>query len=161
MIRFRIETTAAGFENVRAFLDGLVTNHKIVRFEEDDWDPRADAVSRIDSARHKIERGLVGHEIYREWIVSGKTGNLWMISRSDYERKVSQLTTIFGKLVGQMTKLFYDNLREKPDDMWLMSILIHLFINSLDYGGPDPPSDEASMREFPPLCCIWLSAAMR
>jgi hypothetical protein len=151
MIRFRIETTEDGFENARTFLNDLVTSRRIVRFEEEDWDPRTDAANRIESARKRIERGLIGHEIYREWIVSGKTGNLWMISRGDYTRKVDQLTTVFGKIVGQMTRIFYKNFEEKPEDVWLMSILLHLLINSLDYSGPDPPSEETFIREFPPL----------
>jgi len=151
MIRFRIETTEEGFENARTFLNGLVTANRIVRFEEENWDPRTDATNRIEGAQRRIERGLVGHEIYQEWIVSGKTGNLWMISRGDYARKVDQLTTLFGKVVGQMTKIFYKNFEEKPADIWLMSILLHLVINSLDYSGPDPPSEETFIREFPPL----------
>jgi hypothetical protein len=151
MIRFRIETSQVGFENTRAFLDGLITANRIVRFEEENWDPRMDATNRIDSARRRIETELIGHEIYQEWIVSGKTGNLWMISRGDYARKVEQLTNTFGKVIGQMVKIFYKNFEEKPADIWLMSILLHLLINSLDYSGPDSPSEEAFLREFPPL----------
>jgi hypothetical protein len=151
MIGFRIEVTDTGLGNARTFLNGLVTDRVIVRFEEDNWDPRTDAMNRIESARQRIERELIGHEIYREWTVDGKTGNLWLVTRGDYARKLDQLATVFGRIVGQLTKVFYKNLPEKPKDMWLMSILLHLFINSLDYGGPDPPSEEAFMREFPPI----------
>lgn len=151
MIRFRIRATDRGLEEARTFFNGLVTSHVIVRFEEENWDPRTDATNRIESARQRIERGLIGHEICREWTVDGKTGNLWFVAGGDYSKKLDQLTAVFGEVIGQLTKAFYKSLDEKPKDIWLMSILLHLFINSLDYSGPDPPTEETFMREFPPL----------
>jgi len=148
MIRFRVKTDNTGFAKVRSFLNSLVTNHSIVRFEEEDWNPRTDASDRIDGARKRVEQLILGHEIYREWIVKGKNAqNMWFIPKGNYNRKLDQLTSIFADVVGKCTKAFYDALDEKPDDIWMISILIHLFLNSIDVS----LQDERLVREFPAL----------
>jgi len=141
LIRFRVYAGWNDFNKTRAFLGGLQKDNHILRYEESDWDPARDAADRIRSAGEKF--GIK----FENWILlPGKN-----VARGNYSAKLEQLTTIFADVVGQCTKTFYNTIESKPQDVWVMSLFLHLVLNSLDFSGPDPPSEEFSIRECPVL----------
>ena len=65
------------------------------------------------------------------------------------ERK-EQLTSLFEAL-GECSKAIYKHLKSQPKDLWIVSVFIHLLLNSIGYSGPNPHSDEYRIRTIPPL----------
>ena len=83
-------------------------------------------------------------------MIVGFDGRLLISENHDFEDRVKQLTALFETL-GDCTKTVYNALDAKPTDLWITSLFLHLLLNSMDYGGPDPPSEEANIRTIPPV----------
>jgi len=141
LIRFRVCGQRGDFNKTRSFLEEMHNNHHILRYEESDWDPANDAADRIRSAGRRF-----GIE-FENWILL--PGN--NVISGNFAAKHEQLTAIFADIVGQCTKAFYKGVESKPQDVWVMSLFFHLLLNSLNFSGPDPPSEESFIRNCPVL----------
>lgn len=145
-ILFRIKSTEGQSNLVDAFLDDLKTEGLIVDWECSTWDPRSDAQTRIEGLRQ-----IQGFDPSMNIIVGYDAVNRKALVLPDNklrERQV-QLATLFESL-GKCTRAIYDCLDSKPKDLWTMSLFIHLLLNSLDFTGPDLPSEEHNIRNIPP-----------
>lgn len=142
---FRVHVSLEQQQVVEGFLDMLVSNGDLLRrFPAEPWDPVGDARNRIMGAKEKIERSpgflqIPGYPpISREYLSS---------LNSDEER-INQLASLFAS-IGECTKVFYNSLDEKPVDPYVMSLALHILLNSLTFSGPSAPSEEFSIRGFP------------
>lgn len=145
-ILFRIKSTKGQSKFVQGFLDDLKRRRLIVDWGPSDWDPRSDAVKRIDGLRR------LGFDPTTNVIVGYDSINnrIEVSPDSSIEERQAQLTALF-ETVGECTKAIYSHLGSKPRDLWAVSLFLHLVLNSLDYSGPDPPSEERRIRNIP----VW------
>jgi hypothetical protein len=145
-ILFRVKSTEGQLKSVQNFLDDLKRRKLIVDWNPSNWDPRSDAVNRIDGLRR------LGIDPNADMIVGCDpvTGKPVLSPGGNIAERQEQLTAVFES-VGECTKVIYTRLGNKPKDLWAMSLFLHLILNSLDYNGPDPPSEEHRIRIIP----VW------
>lgn len=144
-ILFRIKSTAGQLRSIQNFLEDLKRRRLIVGWEPSNWDPRSDAVNRIEGLRRfpgfdPNTNVIVGYNSLNDIIEISLDTNI--------EERRTQLTALF-ETVGECTRAIYSRLGGKPKDLWAMSLFIHLVLNSLDFSGPDSPSEEHKIRNIP------------
>jgi len=153
-IQFRVYVTHSEKSTIECYLDSLVHEGILIeRHEATDWSPNSDAAIRVRGNRRMCESP--GDTL----IVDGyyhvpKQAYLNSIN-PDVER-IEELGALFSA-IGEATKAFYKALPRKPRDPYVMSLALHILINSLTYGGPDYPSEETNIRQFPPILSIYVS----
>ena len=146
VIKFRVKTTDNELKSVRSFLNYLRRRSFIASWEESTWDPGSDAETRINGLRR-----IPGFDPNSQSIRYDYSNNAVRFSSGgNIQEKQIQLTALFESL-GECTRTLYRRLDRKPDDLWTMSVFIHLLLNSLDFSGPNPPSEEHEIRNIPPL----------
>lgn len=143
-ILFRVKGDQKELSSVKSFLNGLKNKGLIVRFKPKPWDPRMDAQNRIKGLSNKIP--LFDPKTHR--IDNYSSNTLFTIKDPNFKERKEQLTNLFESL-GECTKAIYTHLKSKPNDKWIMSLFIHLLLNSLDYSGPNYSSDEYQIRQMP------------
>lgn len=141
-ILFRVKADEKEQKSVEDLLRDLEKQKKIVRWDPPkDWNPKHDAKTRIASASGKL--GLP------QDTALAVQGPYIGLQKSTFEERVKQLEMIFSEAVGPCTKALYKTLKSKPTDPWMMSLFIHLILNSIDLNGPTPPSEESNIRYMP------------
>ncbi len=140
ILRIKCHIEKSGF--VQEFLNTLVDKKVIVNWSSCDWNPANDARNRITNLSRifDVENGMI----------VAFDGRFLISESRNFEDRVKQLTALFETL-GDCTKAIYTALDSKPTDLWITSLFLHLLLNSMDYGGPDPPSEEANIRMIPPV----------
>jgi hypothetical protein len=145
-VLLRIKSTKGQSKFVQGFLDDLKRRRLIVDWRPSNWDPRSDAVNRIDGLRRlgfdPNTNAIVGYD--------SATGRPVTSPDSNIAERQAQLTALF-ETVGECTKAIYSHLGSKPRDLWAVSLFVHLVLNSLDYSGPNPSSEEHRIRNIP----VW------
>ena len=145
-IKFRVRTTKSEVKSVRNFLNYLVQRDFITGWDESTWDPRSDAEDRIDGLRR-----IPGFDPNIQNIrIDYSNNTLKYPHDGTIQQKQVQLTALFEAL-GECTKTLYKHLNRKPNDYWTVSVFIHLLLNSLDFSGPNPQSEEDEIRKIPAL----------
>lgn len=142
-ILFRVR--CAQHQLVADFLDNLKRRHLIADWQDSTWKPGDDAKDRIGKLGQKIH----GFDPTTQ-MITGFNGGILVSNDINVEERQEQLTALFESL-GECTRAVYKHLETKPKDLWIASVFVHLLLNSIDYSGPDPPSEEDSIRKIPPL----------
>lgn len=141
-ILLRVEVNKNELKLTEDFLKELENQKIIVRYDPPkDWNPKNDARNRIISASREL--GLpsdIAFKIQGPYLLNQKIA---------LEERVDQLGLIFSEAVGSCTKVLYKTLKSKPTDPWMMSLFIHLILNSIDINGPTPPCEETNIRYMP------------
>lgn len=143
-ILFRVKLLESQKEGVQNFLDALKRRNLIADWQESSWDPSIDAQTRIAN----LKRFNFDPKANRITDLNGK--NISTCPDHNIEERQRQLTSLFEAL-GECTRAIYRHLENKPQDLWIMSVFIHLLLNSIDYSGPDPSSEEYRIRKIPPF----------
>jgi len=140
-ILFRVEVNEKEVKFTENFLEELKKQKEIIKWDPTDWNPKEDAKNRIISASQQL--GLPSDIAFQ--VVGGRM----VYQQVALEERVKQLELIFTEAVGSCIKALYKTLKSKPTDPWMMSLFIHLVLNSLDMSGPNPPSEESNIRYMP------------
>lgn len=151
-IRFRVEASRATIKKVDGEIGRLKQEGLIRSFSKESYNPRQDAERRIESVRQKLEAWW-GKPVGKNWKIVGVTDNKLAVDESDttaYAKKLEAFETFLGRILGKWTKLFVEEVDIKPEDKWLVSLFVHLMINSIAYSGPDAGSEEDAIRKIPP-----------
>jgi len=104
-----------------------------------EWAPEDDARSRIMSAAGRIGLQLPPG---KAWKVAGMKCKIiswpyfhlapqWKYEYEDLNSKVETFTKFMVKVLGRFTREFLKEIPEYVDDRWLMSLFIHLLLNSI------------------------------
>jgi len=107
-----------------------------------EWSPEDDARNRILSAAKRIGLQLppgkgwkaVGIESYRVELGLGPHFKLepqWRYTYEDLDLKVEMFAKFMTKVLSKFTREFLREIPEYIDDRWLMSLFIHLLLNSI------------------------------
>jgi len=142
-ILFRVKGNTTQHKRVENLLNKLISKSLINRYIISTWNPRKDAKTRINNLATRIPN--FNPKTHR---IEAFTNVLTVYPDPNFNERMKQLMTLFESL-GECTKILYTNLKSKPEDKWIMSLFIHLLLNSLDYSGPNPPSDEVNIRSIP------------
>jgi len=145
VILFRVKVNEAQLNIVKDFLEGLVYRSLLVRYyHPSNWTPSGDAESRIDGLSKKVR----GFNPNTHRIEAFTSRGLGCAPDSNIDERKEQLSALYESL-GECTKAIYTRLPSKPKDKWIMSLFIHLLLNSLDFSGPDEGTEESNIRHIP------------
>lgn len=112
------------------------------------YSTRKDAEAIHDSLEPLAKDGKISIKNY-----SPKEDANWRVNRffeQFFDRPITNkksLEKMLTSTVGKCSLMFLSDFKEKPKDLWIMSVFIHLLLNSLGYTG----SEERSIRNFPPI----------
>jgi len=143
-ILFRAKHLPSQIETIEDFLNDLKQRNLIVDWQVSSWSPGVDAQARINDLKR------CGFDPSSHIIIGFNGTNVLICSDRNIQERQQQLTSLFEAL-GECTKVIYKHLENKPKDLWIMSVFIHLLLNSIDYSGPNPSSEEDCIRRIPPL----------
>ena len=109
----------------------------------EDWNPINDARKRILDANNKIGPKLTDD---KTWRVFGKdySNDKWKLIEEDIELKIKDFEIIMTKIIGKFTKSYIENMPRMLDDRWLLSVMIHLLLNSISLNN----YEEKEIREY-------------
>lgn len=108
------------------------------------WDAEEDARNRILSTAKKLKFKL---DDGKGWSIIGKdpVNNYWIPIEDNPEIKTKEFAIFMTKVVGKFTKAFIKEMPRRIDDRWLLSVMIHLLLNSITIH----LQQEREIREFP------------
>ncbi len=144
-ILFRVNLNENQLDGVTAFLDNLIERDLIVRYETSNWDIRGDAEARINGLSR-----FSGFNPNTTRIERFNNNQIFSIPDTNIDEREDQLLSLFESL-GECTKAIYSRLSSRPEDKWIMSVFIHLLLNSLTYSGPTGDCEENRIRQIPPF----------
>lgn len=146
--KVRIEVDSAQTGLVSKMLDQLKNEEHIDEAILEEYDPRIDAENRLKGVRTKLGTSDTGTwSLPESRIELPKTFESWE-DILDVE-KMDQLTCLFGGGVGRCTEAIVDVLEHQPESPWVVSVLLHLILNSLGYSGPDSGMEPVIRLTFP------------
>lgn len=151
-IRFRVEANHSLQEKIRIEMDEFKKTGIIIDFEINSYSPRQDAERRFESVR-KLLNTPQGAKYNKNWKITGIENERPVVEQSDinaYDKKLVAYENYLARILGKWTKLFFEEIEIKPDDLWLVSVFVHLIINSLVYSGPGFNTEEHRIRNIPP-----------
>jgi hypothetical protein len=134
--KVRIKTNATTREKLAKKFEGSREEGLILAVSSGEYDPLADAQNRVDGAAKKVDARNIG-----EWQVKDRIIELPAAFESwediPNEIKVKQLEGLFSGVVGRCTEAFVSVLGKQPNSPWVVSVFMHLVLNSLGYSGPN------------------------
>ena len=147
-VLFRVEVDEKTKESMHAKLKGLVKRSKDVfaDVELDDWKPEDDAKGRILKVAKdlglKLEEG-------KGWMIAGREplNRLWVPAEDDLKLKIKEFSIFMTRVVGKFTRAYVRSMPRKIHDRWLLSVLLHLLLNSISID----QNQENETRQFPYL----------
>ena len=151
-IRFRVEASPMTIKKVDSEIKKLEQEGLIRSFMKESYNPRQDAERRLESVRQRLE-AMWGKPVSKNWKIIGLRDNKLAVDESDttaYAKKLEAFEAFLNRVLGKWTKLFVEEIHIKPEDKWLVSLFIHLMINSLAYSSPNIGSEEDAIRKIPP-----------
>lgn len=98
------------------------------------WSPENDAKTRILGARERAEqRGICSFQGIPEggWKIDAWRGNRWIVRPDDLNLKTEKFAKFMSKVVGKFTRVYLEEMPERVDDRWLLSVFIHLLLHSI------------------------------
>lgn len=115
----------------------------------DRWDPEADAKGRILKVAKYLSLQARGIPEGKGWMIAGRESlnHLWVLAEDDLELKIKEFSIFMTKVVGKFTKAYFKNMPRMVHDRWLLSVLLHLLLNSISID----QIQEKETREFPYL----------
>lgn len=145
--QFRVFVSPVEQQDVERHLDALIESGILLRRSEaSSWNPTADATNRVKGNRERFQREpTVVVPGYAFW-----TQNTYASMINSDTQRIEELASLFNA-VGEATKAFYKALPRKPVDPYVVSLALHILLNSLTYNGPTGPSEETNIRGFPPI----------
>lgn len=144
-ILFRIKCSQNQLESARELVNALKRKGMIVDWKEADWDPKNDALNRIEGLRR-----IPNFDPNTNVIVGFEGSRIIVSPDANIHERRTQLTALYETL-GECTKAIFRHLDSKPKDLWIMSVFVHLLLNSIDFSGPDTSSEEDRIRKIPPF----------
>lgn len=130
----RVELDDKTVEDFKEELDKLVaktSDFTDVKLET--WSPEGDAKRRILGARGRaIERGVSFEEIPEGgWKIESWRDDRWIVEPDDLDEKIEKFARFMTRVIGKFTRAYLEEIPERVDDRWLLSVFIHLLLHSI------------------------------
>jgi hypothetical protein len=133
-VLFRIEVEEDTKKEIYKSLTEIVKQSEgtFSKATDEKWNPENDAYDRIIGSSKRIGLKL---EKGKGWMVAGReplNRNFFVVD-DNLDMKIKEFSTFMTKVVGRFTRAYFKVMPRRIEDRWLMSVLVHLLINSLSY----------------------------
>ena len=97
------------------------------------WPPEDDAEDRILGARERAKQMGISFQgiLERGWKIETWCEGHWIARPDDLNLKTEKFTKFMSKVVGKFTRAYLEEMPERVDDRWLLSVFIHLLLHSI------------------------------
>jgi hypothetical protein len=134
-VLFRVEVDEKTKESIHGKLKNLAKQSQdaFADAQIGEWNPRDDAKNRILKVAKDLSLQVRGIPEGQGWMIAGREplNNLWVPDKDDLELKIEEFSVFMTRVVGKFTKAYFQNMPRKIQDRWLLSVLIHLLLNSI------------------------------
>ena len=145
-VLFRVEVEEETKKDVEKSLEEIVKQSEgtFSRVTIEKWVPDQDARDRILKAAKKLGLRL---EEGKGWMIAGREplNRNWVPTEDDLDLKIKEFAVFMTKVVGKFTRAYVKKMPRMVEDRWLLSVLLHLLLNSISVG----QVQERETREFP------------
>ena len=131
----RVEVSAATANDLKKEFESLVSENS--DFDKvappTIWSPEDDSRDRILGARGRAIQGGISFQDIPEggWKIEARDGTRWIVKPDDSEMKTDKFARFMSKVVGRFTRAYLEEMSERVDDRWLLSVFIHLLLHSV------------------------------
>jgi hypothetical protein len=130
----RVEVNNETAESLKKEFDGLVGGSP--DFDDvtvTNWLPEDDAKKRILDARERSKQRGISFQGIPEggWKIEAWDGAQWVAKLDDLEMKADKFARFMSKVAGKFTRAYLEEISERVDDRWLLSVFIHLLLHSV------------------------------
>jgi len=141
----RIETDAQTSDAIKAHFEQILPPH-FSKVTVNAWSPTDDARNRTLSAKKRFLGSLLPDND-SGWKVQGKNADHgWIVSPQDIDGQVEAFARFMTRVLGVFTERYLLEMPFRVEDRWLMSVFLHLMLNSISIWNPE----EKEIREFRP-----------
>ena len=130
----RVEVDDKIASDLKKDLDSLVSNNSdFDKVVQTTWSPKDDARNRILGARERAKQRDLSFQGIPEggWKIEAWDGTRWVVKPDDLEMKTENFARFMSKVVGKFTHAYLEEISERVDDRWLLSVFIHLLLHSV------------------------------
>jgi len=132
LLRAEMDNDAA--ENLKKDFHGLVDeNPDFDDVIQTTWSPENDANVRILRARQRAMQGDISFVGIPAggWKVETWCEGRWIAKPDNLNLKTEKFARFMSKVVGKFTRAYLEEMPERVDDRWLLSVFIHLLLHSI------------------------------
>ena len=124
----------------------LSSNKNFGNLKRQTWMPEDDARNRILAARQRASEGGISFIGIPEggWGIETWCEGRWAAKPDDLDEKTKKFATFMTKVIGNFTRAYLEEIDERVDDRWLLSVFIHLLLHSIS-----EQRFEKETRDFP------------
>lgn len=145
----RVELDDEKAEGFKKELDSLVNRSSdFTDVTPTTWSPEDDAKIRILGARERATQRGISFEGIPDggWKIETWRDNRWIAEPDDLDMKIEKFARFMSKVIGKFTRAYLEEIPERVDDRWLLSVFIHLLLHSIS-----EQRFEAQTRAFPAI----------
>lgn len=97
------------------------------------WSPEDDARNRILKAREKAKQGGISFQGIPEggWKIETWCKGRWIAKPDDLDMKIEEFARFMSRVMGKFTRAYLEEMPERVDDRWLLSVFTHLLLHSV------------------------------
>jgi len=131
----RVEVSDEVANQMKEDFDSLVHgNSDFDRVVPTTWEPENDARARILGARERAVQGLrISFEDIPDggWKIETWCEGRWIAKHDDLSLKTEKFAKFMSKVMGRFTRAYLEEMPERVDDRWLLSVFVHLLLHSI------------------------------
>lgn len=97
------------------------------------WSPENDAKGRILYSKENAKKmrisfvGIPG----QGWKIESWCEGRWIAAPDDLNTKTEKFAKFMSRVIGKFTRAYLEEIPERVDDRWLLSVFIHLLLHSI------------------------------
>ena len=130
----RVELDSKTVNDFKEELDNLVAETSdFTNVKVETWSPEDDAKTRILEARERARQRGVSFEGIPEggWKIETWRDDRWIVEPDDLDEKIEKFARFMSRVIGKLTRAYLEEIPERVDDRWLLSVFIHLLLHSI------------------------------
>ncbi len=145
----KTETSSKDFKTAYIDTAELIEKYEKFKDEDDKFKVKSEELGRPLEAKVRAKDrfpDIVFPDGESGWQVEGKDAQgRWVVSPDDLDKEIATFSAFMTGVVGKFTEAFLAEVPERVSNRWLMSVLVHLMLNSVT----TMHSEEPGIREFP------------
>jgi|GEM_PF-5334599 len=142
-VLLRIDVNSKSAKQIYSDIEKAIQSEPLFsKVTVESWSPTEDARNRILTAKEKMK---ILADIPGGWMIKGKDSDgKWVAMPEDLDKQVAAFSIFMSKVAGKFTKAYLKEMPYRVEDRWLMSVFIHLLLDSISTWKPE----EKEIREF-------------
>ena len=130
----RVELSDEKAKQMEQYLRKMVDhNPDFKKLTVESWSPVEDAKTRILGARERAKEMGISFTGIPEggWKIETRRDDRWIAKPDNLDLKSEKFATFMSRVVGKFTRAYLQEIPERVNDRWMLSVFIHLLLHSI------------------------------